>query len=721
MPGGTQKTVIASESLLRGRQLKSSNTHAGGMSVGESGTGASIGTMMPTNVFSGGVSITPTNTASRSATPVGGNRGNRFKSQAASGLSGTLSGSVIAQQQQQRSRSWPLLLLQTFNNNNHHLKRLQKNSIKSRMIALKKKMKSPALPPIISVASETVYAGGASSGTELGPEVLANEEEKNASSYLKGKEDQNDDENSSKSVDAIIQAITDCIDEATTFAGLHTFFSRIERLLMREEMYDELQNMTIRPAERQIDESSPFGYFIHRCMETYLSLEDDEFGKVVEKIADWVQNDQGYARSAIPLSLSSEEEVALAMRKGDYATARALLEGSFDRPPAAMLGRSLPETLLYNAVFHVKTKAYDTAKDSLREALRLARGVNDTRAIASCDDLLRQIEFEEREARPRSKVRIMDSDMNIEGESKSIKHKRDAYQQIEDANPLLGVLHGIEDLQQQARRRITGLGDDGLDDPNVCEYDLLQSEVWLLKGKNSLSHALSLAKGEAMNGKVTKALGILIDSELIKIMDINMLQTWHTEMLRILYQAAKRSGSEITATKIERLRPELKYGSGYAGQSQVSSQDKHANEPFRHNEASFGQKIRTSKEEDLSNLLFEAGQMRLISNEPSKALSISMQVIHETERSNLFTLYRRGMVEASESLLALGQIQQARDLLDEIMARTLVDQDIEARANVSWTYSRAILARKSDEAYKESLSWLDRAIQNIEKLRCGPN
>lgn len=105
MPGGTQKTVIASESLLRGRQLKSSNTHAGGMSVGESGTGASIGTMMPTNVFSGGVSITPTNTASRSATPVGGNRGNRFKSQAASGLSGTLSGSVIAQQQQQRSRS----------------------------------------------------------------------------------------------------------------------------------------------------------------------------------------------------------------------------------------------------------------------------------------------------------------------------------------------------------------------------------------------------------------------------------------------------------------------------------------------------------------------------------------------------------------------------------------------------------------------------------------
>lgn len=564
-------------------------------------------------------------------------------------------------------------------------------------------------------------------------------------SYLKGKEDQNDDENSSKSVDAIIQAITDCIDEATTFAGLHTFFSRIERLLMREEMYDELQNMTIRPAERQIDESSPFGYFIHRCMETYLSLEDDEFGKVVEKIADWVQNDQGYARSAIPLSLSSEEEVALAMRKGDYATARALLEGSFDRPPAAMLGRSLPETLLYNAVFHVKTKAYDTAKDSLREALRLARGVNDTRAIASCDDLLRQIEFEEREARPRSKVRIMHSDMNIEGESKSIKHKRDAYQQIEDANPLLGVLHGIEDLQQQARRRITGLGDDGLDDPNVCEYDLLQSEVWLLVGSEgnakamqhinrddsaaltswtereySLSHALSLAKGEAMNGKVTKALGILIDSELIKIMDINMLQIWHTEMLRILYQAAKRSGSEITLSKIERLRPELKYATGYAGQSQVSSQDKHANEPFRHNEASFGQKIRTRKEEDLSNLLFEASQMRLISNEPSKALSISMQVIHETERSNLFTLYRRGMVEASESLLALGQIQQARDLLDEIMARTLVDQDIEARANVSWTYSRAILARKSDEAYKESLSWLDRSIQEYRKAQMWP-
>lgn len=563
--------------------------------------------------------------------------------------------------------------------------------------------------------------------------------------YLKGNTENTDDEISSRSVDAIIQAITDCIDEATTFSGLHTFFSRIERLLMREEMYDELQNMTIRPAERQIDESSPFGYFIHRCMETYLSLEDDEFGKIVEKIANWVQNDQGYAHSTIPLNLSSEEEVALAMRKGDYATARALLEGSFDRPPAAMLGRSLPETLLFNAVFHVKTKAYDTARDSLREALRLARGVNDTRAIASCDDLLRQIEFEERKARPRSKLRTMDPDMDIEGEAKPIKHKRDAYQQIEDANPLLGVLHGIEDLQKQARKRITGLGDDGLHDPNVCEYDLLQSNVWYLIGSEgnvkamqninrddsvtmtkwtekefALSHALSMAKGEAMNGKVTKALGILIEPELIKMMDISMLQSWHSEMLRIVYQAAKRSGSEVTASKIERLRPELKYATGYAGYSEANSKSKHPSDPFRPNEASFGQKVRTSKEEDLSNLLFEAIQMRLISNEPSKALSTSMQVIHEAGRSNLFTLYRRGVIEASESLLALGQVQQAQDLLDEIMARTLVDQNIEARADISWTYSRTILARKSDEAYKESISWLNRAIEGYRSAQMWP-
>ncbi|PWN38114.1 uncharacterized protein FA14DRAFT_23139 [Meira miltonrushii] len=563
--------------------------------------------------------------------------------------------------------------------------------------------------------------------------------------YLKGNTDKFDDESSSRSIDAIIQSITDCIDEATTFSGLHTFFSRIERLLMREEMYDELQNMTIRPAERQIDESSPFGYFIHRCLETYLSLEDDEFGKIVEKIEAWVVNDQVDAQFTVSLNLSSEEEVALAMRKGDYATARALLEGSFDRPPAAMLGRSLPETLLYNAVFHVKTKAYDTARDSLREALRLARGVNDTRAIASCDDLLRQIEFEERKARPRPKLRTMDSDMNIEGESKTIKHKRDAYQQIEDANPLLGVLQGIEDLQKQARKRITGLGDDGLDDPNVCEYDLLQSNIWQLIGSEgnakamqnvnrddsatitnwtakeyALSHALSQAKGEAMNGRVSKALGILIEPELIKTMDINMLQNWHSEMLRIVYQAAKRSGSEATASKIERLRPELKYATGYAGHSQSSSEVRHASDPFRPNEASFGQQVRTSKEEDLSNLLFEAVQMRLISNEPSKALSTSMQVIHEAGRSNLFTLHRRGVVEASESLLALGQVQQAQDLLDEIMARTLVDQDIEARADVSWTYSRAILARKSDEAYKESFSWLNRAIEGYRSAQMWP-
>lgn len=105
MPGGTQKTVIASESLLRGRQMKNSNTYAGGMNVGESGTGTPQSPNANASVFSAGVSATPTSMASRSATPVGGNRGNRFKSQAASGLGGTLSGSVIAQQQQQRSRS----------------------------------------------------------------------------------------------------------------------------------------------------------------------------------------------------------------------------------------------------------------------------------------------------------------------------------------------------------------------------------------------------------------------------------------------------------------------------------------------------------------------------------------------------------------------------------------------------------------------------------------
>lgn len=110
MPGGTQKNVIANESLLRGRQLKPSNTHAGGMSLGENGVAVTqspnVAAMMPTSIFSGGASITPSTTVSRSATPVGGNRGNRFKSQAASGLGGTLSGSIIAQQQQQqRSQS----------------------------------------------------------------------------------------------------------------------------------------------------------------------------------------------------------------------------------------------------------------------------------------------------------------------------------------------------------------------------------------------------------------------------------------------------------------------------------------------------------------------------------------------------------------------------------------------------------------------------------------
>lgn len=549
--------------------------------------------------------------------------------------------------------------------------------------------------------------------------------------YLQG--DQGGEEETKVTIDSILHELTECIQEATSFSGIHNFFTRIERLLMREEMYDEIQNLTLPPAERQIDETySPFGYFIHRCLETYFALEDDETGKVVEKIQDWVSGNSIKLKGN--LSLSSEEEVAIAMRKGDYATARAHLEGSFDRPPAAMLGRTLPETLLYNAVFHVKTKAYEAARDSLREALRLARGVNDTKVIAACDDLLRQIEFEELKGQYRS---ALDHAVT----SPNIQHKRDAYQQIEDAHPFIEILHSVEELQRQTRRNITGLMEDGLNDPVLCEYDLMKSNLWQAIGstKNAqvlqnvcqdealtltgwlekeqrLSSTILASRMDMFSGKETRALSKLIDTKAIAMMDIDMLQKWHNEVLRVLYQAAKRSDARSTTEKIELLRPEVR---GEIGE--LANAASQSSKNFRPNEASFGQIVRSSREEELMAQLAEARELRIQADDPSQSLSQSIKVIDESKRSHLFVLYRKAVLEASDSLLMLGQTSRAKQMLDEIMPRALIDQEIELRAKVCWTYARIILSLQTDEACLESLSWLDRAITDFRAAQMWPN
>lgn len=103
MPGEAPKAVLATEGMLRGRA--SGTVYA----QGASSTSASTTTAaLPTNavgptILSGGQGLQQTS-SSRSQTPVGGNRGNRFKSQAAAGVGGLLTGSVLAMQQQ-RSRS----------------------------------------------------------------------------------------------------------------------------------------------------------------------------------------------------------------------------------------------------------------------------------------------------------------------------------------------------------------------------------------------------------------------------------------------------------------------------------------------------------------------------------------------------------------------------------------------------------------------------------------
>lgn len=66
----------------------------------------------------------------------------------------------------------------------------------------------------------------------------------------------------------------------------------MERLLLREEVYDELQDITIRAPDRQIDESSPFGRFLHKCLDTYFALEDDEFSPILLHLSKWISGDQ---------------------------------------------------------------------------------------------------------------------------------------------------------------------------------------------------------------------------------------------------------------------------------------------------------------------------------------------------------------------------------------------------------------------------------------------
>lgn len=68
---------------------------------------------------------------------------------------------------------------------------------------------------------------------------------------------------------------------------------------MREEMYDEVQNVTIKPPERQIDEASPFGHFLHRCLEIYFGLQDDEFAPLLADIdQNWVRGGQESPQTA---------------------------------------------------------------------------------------------------------------------------------------------------------------------------------------------------------------------------------------------------------------------------------------------------------------------------------------------------------------------------------------------------------------------------------------
>lgn len=484
----------------------------------------------------------------------------------------------------------------------------------------------------------------------------------------------------------IVSTVTATIEETTTFSGLHNYFTRIERLLLRDEMYDDVQNLTIVPAERQIDESSTFGHFLHRCLETYLSLEDDEFGKVVQQINGWIE---GKADVTDGAKAYAEEEILHALRRGDYAAARAGLEGSFDRPPASMLGRSLPETLLRNAVFHVKTQAYETARASLEEALRLARGSNNVDSIAACDDLLRQIEFEERGMK--SKPVLVRSKAPQSSAPVNVTHKRDFYRHIEDGTPLVQVLQAVDQHQIASHKTATNAAEGRSGDLLTYERDLMLADLWRKLGstgnqemmqiacsddatslsgwtarEQALSLALSRSASLSVAGRHAEALEALMDEKVLMSMELVTLHRWHAELMRTMHLASRQSGAHATVQAIERLRPEVvrEVGGDVTALVLASDVDDVRRQP---NEATFGRKVRLTTAESLMQKLCEARRLRRSARDASQSLLIAVEVMEESQQAHIFSLYRRAAVETAEGLLSLGQATRARGLLDEIM------------------------------------------------------
>lgn len=168
---------------------------------------------------------------------------------------------------------------------------------------------------------------------------------------------------------------------------MQVLFTQYAQLLMRDDLVMDDQSKSLKAPERQLDEASPMGSFLQTCTRAFLSLSDDDIEPLRERIEWWCVS--GDAGTLLPTEefryLDKDAHYARAIHRGDYSAARAMLEGSITQPPADSAGESLADMLYRNADFHLQMKAYEKARESLEECLRLARAANETDIIASCD------------------------------------------------------------------------------------------------------------------------------------------------------------------------------------------------------------------------------------------------------------------------------------------------------------------------------------------------
>lgn len=543
---------------------------------------------------------------------------------------------------------------------------------------------------------------------------------------LKESNDQDDD----SQVTMWVQRVENLLRECSSFSGLHDFFTKVERLLITEELYDEIQNVTIKPADRKIDEQSPFGHYLQLCLDNYLSLEDDEFAKVVREFQGWVEG--------VEHATSSRDDVrhrggvSSALKRGDYSLARAELEGFFDRSPLDSSHLSLQESLLKNAMFHYHTKAYESARASLDESLRLSRGVNDLTCISACDKLMRRIDYDED-----SGMQEYPHNGSVPGRQPSFS-LQDLWQidgHIEGGIPLLSILAEVGDVMRHRKEKgkvNEAEDEESLSSEAFAKCCLYQATIWSQIGVESNASACRRACEEVRGipdqaglehfglpvitmqvralverGKYDEALCTLFITPLLQSLGMSAFGDWQAQVWNTVYKAALQADSSKTLKAVKFVRPEIV--KEVEGSMEKPWQDNFSlSNP---NEASFNRSNKMTLTQKLLGTLKEAQMLRQVGNEPATSLILACKVMRGAEEADLFRLYRQGTIECAESLLVLDNSTRAKEVMEEVLPQLLVDNDAEMRGKAAWVYARVLITmqRQEESELVTILAWLNRA------------